>query len=316
MEITGKYPGALNILKCIGLRDEESVLILIDEFSQKDAIRILENALRSKCSRVTVCILPKYIQPDFPSEICQRIKEYEVIILAASQSWYQVPARREAKYEYRKRVIECYGLTTEMLNSGALCGNYEVINHCIENLRTFFKVGASVEINKKNGTNFTAKIRNIYEETGNYVSPGSGGNLPAGEISLGIDENTAHGKLIFDISFDILGRLENSPLIVVVERGKVVDVQGVFKKTFATVLDRDNCLRNIAEVGIGANEYAVLGRSVLEDEKKLGTVHVGFGNDTYFGGKVDGPHIDGVVSNATVFVDGELLMLDGLLIKR
>jgi len=49
---------------------------------------------------------------------------------------------------------------------------------------------------------------------------------------------------------------------------------------------------------------------VLEDEKVAGTVHLALGNSASFGGEVDVPiHLDGVITNPTVVVDGELLDL-------
>jgi len=154
----------------------------------------------------------------------------------------------------------------------------------------------------------------FFDETGYYNNPGTGGNLPAGEISLGLLKNSAEGEIVFNVSFDHLGRLERNPLKISIKENRINKVEGKFKEKFECLLAQNENLRNVAEIGIGTNSSAILGRSVLEDEKKLGTAHIGFGNDTYFGGTTDGPHIDGVFLNATISIDEKLLMEDGCLI--
>ena len=46
---------------------------------------------------------------------------------------------------------------------------------------------------------------------------------------------------------------------------------------------------NLAELGIGTNEKAILTGNILEDEKILGTAHVAFGASAAIGGKVQVP---------------------------
>jgi leucyl aminopeptidase (aminopeptidase T) len=49
---------------------------------------------------------------------------------------------------------------------------------------------------------------------------------------------------------------------------------------------------------------------VLLDEKAAGTVHVAFGDDDGIGGDVEAPiHVDGILREPTVLVDGEQLEL-------
>ena len=72
---------------------------------------------------------------------------------------------------------------------------------------------------------------------------------------------------------------------------------------------------NIAELGIGTNEEAMLTGNILEDEKILGTAHVAFGASAAIGGTVQVPvHLDCVVLRPTVEVDGEALVRDGELL--
>ena len=72
---------------------------------------------------------------------------------------------------------------------------------------------------------------------------------------------------------------------------------------------------NVAELGIGTNEKAILTGVVLEDEKILGTCHVAFGASAGIGGTVQVPvHIDCVVMKPEISIDGEPLLRDGELL--
>ena len=72
---------------------------------------------------------------------------------------------------------------------------------------------------------------------------------------------------------------------------------------------------NVAELGVGTNEEAILTGNILEDEKILGTAHVAFGASAAIGGTVQVPvHLDCVVLEPTLEVDGRPLVRDGELL--
>ena len=69
---------------------------------------------------------------------------------------------------------------------------------------------------------------------------------------------------------------------------------------------------NLAELGIGTNEEAILTGNILEDEKILGTAHIAFGASAAIGGTVQVPvHLDCVLLEPTVEVDGETIVSGG-----
>jgi leucyl aminopeptidase (aminopeptidase T) len=72
---------------------------------------------------------------------------------------------------------------------------------------------------------------------------------------------------------------------------------------------------NVAELGIGTNEKAVLSGEILEDEKLLGTAHVAFGASAAIGGTVQVPvHLDCLVLRPDLAVDGEPVIRGGTLV--
>lgn len=69
---------------------------------------------------------------------------------------------------------------------------------------------------------------------------------------------------------------------------------------------------NLAELGVGTNDRAILTGNVLEDEKILGSVHVAFGASAAIGGTVAVPiHLDAIVSDASLMIDGRSILDSG-----
>ena len=70
--------------------------------------------------------------------------------------------------------------------------------------------------------------------------------------------------------------------------------------------------RNIAKFGIGLNPNAKIIGRVLEDSKVLGTINIGFGDNSMFGGTVKCPvHLVAVIKNPTVTVDNVVMLKEG-----
>jgi len=79
----------------------------------------------------------------------------------------------------------------------------------------------------------------------------------------------------------------------------------------------DPNMYQVVEFGIGLNKEARIGRGLMaEDEGQFGTVHLGLGEGRTFGLPVSAPsHVDLVVRNPVVSVDGELILRQEQLVK-
>jgi leucyl aminopeptidase (aminopeptidase T) len=139
-----------------------------------------------------------------------------------------------------------------------------------------------------------------------------------GEYNWAPIENSANGVLVIDgltEASDAM-RVASEPVKMNVAEGRVVEVAGrdadaqAFRSIFAT----DAGAATVGELGIGGNPRAHLG---TESEKALlGTVHIGFGNNTVYPGGVNESaiHVDGVVRRATLEVDGRTIIASGQLV--
>jgi leucyl aminopeptidase (aminopeptidase T) len=176
----------------------------------------------------------------------------------------------------------------------------------------------SIHITTALGTNLhlSAAGRAWSSDTGLFRGPGWG-NIPAGEVFVAPVEDSADGVLVIDASLPGLALTE--PVRVVFERGRVVAIDGgagaaYLEQAFKSVEGQPNSewARVIGEFGIGTNPKARLQGNLMTDEKVLGTIHIALGRNDMWGGNNSAPlHIDGVVSQPTVHIDGELLIDNG-----
>ena len=114
-----------------------------------------------------------------------------------------------------------------------------------------------VTLTTPDGTDLVMGVagRTAKSDDGLLTSPGSFGNLPAGEAFLAPVEGTTEGVLA--ITFAPTRKL-SSPLYLTIREGNVVQIQGddPYGERLAEKFRESALNRNIAELGIGTNEKA------------------------------------------------------------
>ncbi|MEK6899506.1 MAG: aminopeptidase, partial [Nanoarchaeota archaeon] len=148
------------------------------------------------------------------------------------------------------------------------------------------------------GTDVTFNVKGMLAvaNIGEYHEPGTGGNMPAGEVYIPPrGYNGVNGKIVIDGSMktDEGAILLQSPITLFVQEGKVVKMEGqdahLLEQTFRHFEDRAKYperVRFVGELGIGINPGAVLIGSMIIDEKVLGTGHIAIGSNYWFGGDI------------------------------
>ncbi len=155
---------------------------------------------------------------------------------------------------------------------------------------------------------------------GEYHEPGSGGNMPAGEVYIpprGIAG--AQGQVVIDGTLKTAtgALLLQSPITLQIKDGIVTDVAGkqasLLTKTFERFEDRAKYpgrIRSLGEIAIGINPGAQLIGSTIIDEKVLGTGHIAIGSNNWFGGAIKTIyHGDQVFKRPIFYVDGKKMRI-------
>jgi leucyl aminopeptidase (aminopeptidase T) len=174
---------------------------------------------------------------------------------------------------------------------------------------------SGAQITGANGTDLRLDLsgREAIPDTGELTEPGAFGNLPCGEGF--ISPADASGTLVVDGSLAGIG-LVDEPVELVIEGGHLTSARGGQGMAFMELLTmHGEDGTNIAELGIGTNEKAILTGEILEDEKIFGSCHVAFGASAGIGGTVQVPvHLDCIILRPTVELDGEAIVRDGELL--
>jgi leucyl aminopeptidase (aminopeptidase T) len=190
-----------------------------------------------------------------------------------------------------------------------------------------------IRITNPNGTDLLINIegRKSFVDDGDFRSPGTGGNLPAGEAFISPVVGASEGMIVFDgsISVESGDIIIKEPIRAGVENGYVTSLKGgkeaeIFQETLrrgaekAKSFDKEGKIpagkgeeyaRNtyhLGELGIGANPAAKISGNMLVDEKVYRTCHIAVGANY----DEDAPaliHCDGLISAPTItarFSDG------------
>ncbi|HHX95056.1 MAG TPA: aminopeptidase [Clostridia bacterium] len=302
---------------CMGVKQGETVLIIVDTLKKEIGDVLFEQASKMQAEPLLLEMLPREnhgVEP--PEAVARAMKHADVIIIPTSKSLSHTNARREAN-EKGARIATMPDITVEMM-SRTLSGSYaDIADRCCR-FADMITAAEEAHITTPAGTDLHLKLtgRKGLPDTGLVHSPGEFSNLPAGEAYIAPLEGTASGRLVVDGSMAGIGRLE-TPIVMTVEKGFVTEITGGSDAVkLNELMDRyGHDARNIAELGIGLNERAQLSGSPLEDEKVLGTVHIGIGDNSTFGGKVSVPsHLDGIMLKPTLTLDGKTVIEGGRLL--
>lgn len=242
------------------------------------------------------------------------------------------------------------GITVDMMNRTAGI-DYEELQHRCKELEKLFIGAISVKVTAPGGTDICIPVENraLLFDDGDFSKPGTGGNIPAGEVFIspvvGYAEKAikgCEGKIVYDgsMTFSDGDSIIETPIECTVKDGYVSDIKGgaEAKRLLKTITEAESRAvsmekegklpegmgavykrnaRNIGELGIGLNPAARITGNMLEDEKAFHTCHFAIG-ENYDNDAPSLIHLDGVVRDPTIeltYADGstKLILKDGQL---
>jgi len=179
--------------------------------------------------------------------------------------------------------------------------------------------GEMAHVTTEAGTDIYLPIKGIQaiSSTGLVKEKGKYGNLPSGESFLMPEEGKSEGIIVVDGSFASVGKIYEEPIRITVEKGYAVKIEGgeEARKLKANLDKLGKEAYNVAELGIGTNDKAIITGEILEDEKVMGTAHIALGNNISMGGKCNvGIHVDGVFLKPTIKIDDKVILDNGELL--
>ncbi len=302
----------------LGINQNETLLIVADDEKQDIGYTFYE---MSK----DFCADSFYLEmrsSDFhgeepPEAVSDALKSVDAAVVITAKSI----THTKAKYGAAKmgvRVATMPGITEETIKR-CLIADVQRIVDLTRAVGAKLQGVTEIRMETEKGTKLTmpVKRRRIIESTGVIKYIGESGNMPSGEVYLAPWEDQTNGTVVFDGSVAGMGVLK-SDIAVEIKNGYAKKFKGgLIANKFEDMLKSVNNDRAfaLAEFGIGTNYKAKIMGNILEDEKVLGTAHIGFGNNLAMGGKIKVPsHIDCLVKKPDIYFDDELVMENGKLL--
>jgi leucyl aminopeptidase (aminopeptidase T) len=293
--------------RCVAVKPGETVLIVTDTPLTSIGQSFFEAALEIGSEAILIEIPElKMNGEEPPGAVAELMKKMNVIVAPTSRSLTHTAARLAAT-RAGARIITLPDVTSDILMRSVEV-DYVALKGVTDRLADALTRAKTARVTCPQGTDLTMSLkgRKGYSDNGVVHQPGAFSNFPAGEAFVAPLEGTATGTVVFNGPFASLGALV-STVRLEVEDGQVTRARGTHAQALMRKMEpAGRPGRNVAELGIGTNPRAIVSGKTVEDEKVLGTAHVAIGNNKNFGGKSDAPyHWDGIITNATLWLDGE-----------
>lgn len=272
---------------------------------------------------------------DPPEAVCQAMMQVDVNVLIASTGMLHAPASMKAQLAGIPVICMDGGMTLEMFQSGAVTENQRemAIRHHFVAKNIFGDSPKLCRVTSKYGADLTYSVEgrifpphlpddsyvpyriSRLSKTSNRKSSLYRFLFPNGELNICPIEYSANGKLVFDLCMHQIGRIRE-PIELTIRDGRVIGIEG---GADAHVLRRhleehgdENAYVCPAEASIGINSKARIRGVQREDKNILGTMHFGLGTNVDVGGEIlSNIHMDGVILEPTLYVDGNKRIEDG-----
>jgi leucyl aminopeptidase (aminopeptidase T) len=315
---------------CLKVKTGENVVIITDT----ETIGI-GTAIKAAIEKITTDI-KFFVMEDFGARPIDYPKEVDDAIKAADVSVYAAQGAEGELQSFRRHMLKAIeantklrhahmiGITPEIMKDG-MCSDYKEIQRISKLVYDKVKSANKIRVVSEKGNDFVAEFSPELKwliSDGNIAS-GEWKNLPDGEVcTCPVNVN---GKVIFDgclgdFFAERYGSLESTPIHIEVENGRAVkesiqcDNEQLLFEFTRYLFENDRNSNRVGEFAIGTNTgLTKLIYNLLQDEK-FPSVHIAFGSP--LPGKTGADwdsksHVDGMIKNPTIYVDGEVLMDKG-----
>jgi len=251
-----------------------------------------------------------------PELIIETVLKHDAVIAVTSTALTHTNLIREAIGK-GMRYLGMAGLNVDMFLAGACLADYERLYKVTKHLSRLVQSATEIQVTSATGTNvkFNKFNRPAFCLAGKWTFEDPVAAFPDGEVACSPVEGSTNGIIIVDGSMHGIGFCKH-PIALTVKDGYVTDVSGGPEAAQLRQLieqNGDEFSWNIAEFAIGTNDHARIAGSLQEDKKALGTVHFAIGDNHTLGGYIASKtHLDGVILNASTWLDGVQILNEGV----
>jgi leucyl aminopeptidase (aminopeptidase T) len=303
----------------LGVRKGEQVVVLVDggtSPSIPSALTAAITAAEAEPVLVTINARP-FSGTDLPKSVLAAVTSADVVISACSRSPYHSSLKVLAQEAGVRGTLNSPPDESGWI-AGAMTVDFSELRPIARSLRRILSEGSRARVLNPMGTDLAMSIAGrdaVGWLCGIATEPSQTVAWPGGEVSLPPVEGTAEGQVVVQVAMTDIGAV-SEPVVWTIERGLCVRIDGGAEaERLRQVIDGVPDATNIGELGIGINPGARLVPDITEAKKRRGTAHIALGDSANgYGGNVScALHLDGLVPDVTVEIDGQVVVADGVL---
>lgn len=307
---------------CLDVAAGENILCIADGEESMEILTLIAAECSAKGAEPTVVLIePRkqhYHEP--PPLVAQVMKTADTVIVMAAGSLMHTKARKEA-CEAGVKYATLGGATKESL--GALSLTKEdllEVRRLTENVVQLLSAASSAHLTTRAGTDIRMSLKG---RSGVGLVPfGKKGTfcvLPDyAEAAIAPIEDSVEGVAVIDGKMSgepkLVGVIEE-PFKITFEKGRIVNISdgkdAMRLKNLLNVIGQEGW--GFAELGVNSNDkISKRLTGTKRDDSIAGHIHIGLGRNDHIGGKLKtNTHLDLLITWATLYLDGKLILEDG-----
>jgi len=319
----GGPAGFANVLdRCLALREGEQVVLLTDAGTDPEVVAGLVEGIERRRGVPVVSTIPVPSLPgaEPPSTVAAAMREAGAVIELTSLFIGSSAARRAATAA-GVRYLAMPGVRLDTFrDDGPLAVDFDAIRADAERVGAAWGDASTFRLTTPAGTDLRGSVEGrpgrvlhgLARQDGDYMAPP---DIEAGTAPV---EASSAGVVVIDADLLFMGQGPlPEPVVIHVADGEMAGLEGAEAGRLQEMLARcaDERMRNIAEVSMAFNPSGRVCGVAMETESARGTAHIALGNSIAYGGTVAAvAHLDCVMKDATLEVDGRPVMVAGELV--
>lgn len=312
--------GFANVLdQCLGVRPGEQVVLLTDGGTDPGVVSRLLEAVAARDGVPLVAQMPAPHLPgaEPPGAVAAMMAEAAAIIELTSLFIGSSRARRDAT-DRGARYLAMPGVRLDTFRDGGpLDVDFGQLRADAERVGRAWGSAREFRLTTRGGTDLRGSVtgrpgrvlHGIATQPGAYMAP------PDIESGTAPVEGTASGTVVVDGDLLFMGQGPLAePVALHIADGQVRGIEGPESGRLTAMLERcrDEKMTNLAEVSVAFNPNGSVCAVPMETESARGTAHIALGNSIAYGGVVNAvAHLDCVMRDATLELDGRAVMIEG-----
>ena len=315
---TDGFDGVLD--QCLGVRPGEQVVLLTDGGTDDGVVSRLLEALAARDGIPLVARMPAPHLPgaEPPGAVAAMMLAAGAVIELTSLFIGSSLARRNATGR-GVRYLAMPGVRVDTFRPGGpLDVDFERLRADAERVGRAWGSAREFRLTSRGGTDLRGSVEGrpgrvlhgMAREPGAYMAP------PDIESGTAPVEGTASGTVVIDGDLLFMGEGPLADAVALhIEDGQMIGIEGPERARLTSMLARcaDDRMANLAEVSVAFNPAGTICSVPMETESARGTAHIALGNSIAYGGEVNAvAHLDCVMRDATLELDGRAVMVEGV----